>query len=541
MTLLELTLAARGQRLAIFSAATAAGVANALALLLVNEGARTGIGPGVWTFLLFALAVCVFLVAARWTSHRINAVIEGMLHQIKGRIVGKIERAPLRRLEDIGTEEIFDRLTENMSVISAAASAVGGVLQAGSIFVFALCYVAWLSPATFAVLLPLQLAALALYTSRVRVADRLLREYNARRVHFYELLMGLLRGAKEIKLNRARGREVCEDFARASAGLRDVSTRFTYLFDDSMLFLTCNLYVVLAAVVFVLPEYVTLDEGMLPVLLAIVLFVWGNMEVGLGAYPIYVQANQAMAAIDALERKLDGIGARVEPEQELDPWGGEPGPIELAGASYEYVSASGEAPFRVGPIDLRCEPGEITFIVGGNGSGKSTLLRVLTGLYTPTRGALRCGAVTVEPENVGAYRELCSVIFSDFHLFSRTYGMLDLDPARVEPLLRQMQLSGKTAFRQGRFTRRDLSTGQRKRLAMILTLLEDRPVLVLDEWPADQDPEFRKYFYEELIPTWKHQGKTVIAVSHDDRYFHCADRVVRMESGRIRSVEPGGG
>ena len=111
------------------------------------------------------------------------------------------------------------------------------------------------------------------------------------------------------------------------------------------------------------------------------------------------------------------------------------------------------------------------------------------------------------------------------------------DEAEVHRLLRLLRLETKTNFAQGRFTQLNLSTGQRKRLALIVSLLEDRPLLAFDEWAADQDPEFRQYFYTELLPLLKSQGKTLLVVTHDDRYFHVADRVVTMEYGRIRSID----
>ena len=277
-----------------------------------------------------------------------------------------------------------------------------------------------------------------------------------------------------------------------------------------------------------------MDQARLSQLVALVLFVGSSLQAGLAGYPMYVQASQALAEIDALEKKLEGA-ARVEVES--DPWSGTPGRIAASQIEYDYPNANGDGTFSIGPIDLTVEPGEILFIVGGNGAGKSTLLKVLTGLYPPTRGALLAGDVHVRTHNVAAYREMISTIFSDFHLFSKVYGLLDVDPAAVEELLRQMQMEHKTSFVAGRFTRQDLSTGQKKRLAMIVALLEERPILVLDEWAADQDPEFRRYFYQTWLPLLKQRGKTVIAVSHDDRYFHCADRVVTMEYGRIRTVE----
>ena len=539
MTIVELiSRESKDQRTAILAVAVVAGVSNALALMIINMAVQTPEMVNVKTFLVFALLAASFIIAARRTYHRTIAVIEGALHRLKTRLVEKIARAELGRIERVGTSEISDRITENVTVISSTASQVASVLPSLSVFVFSVFYLAWISPAAFIILCPLQLAAIYVYQSRRRIVDRLLAEHSRTRVLFLDRLMDLLKGAKELKLNRARSREVLGDFAEKSASLRDVSASVNHVFDDNLLFMSCNLYVLLAAIVFVLPKHADMDAATLSKLVAVILFIWGSVQGGLGGYSAYVQANQALVEIEELEEKLDGAAREdAAPETENGPWSGQPGRIEVVDIEYEYPSADGDGTFRVGPLNLTIEPGEILFIVGGNGVGKSTLLKVLTGLYPPTRGVLRVGDISVLPDNAAAYRETISAIFSDFHLFSKVYGLLDVNPAAVQALLRQMKIEHKTSFMRGRFTKRNLSTGQKKRLAMVVALLEDRPIFVLDEWAADQDPEFRRYFYEDLLPALKRQGKTVIAVSHDDRYFHCADRVVVMDYGEIRTID----
>ncbi|HZF48379.1 MAG TPA: cyclic peptide export ABC transporter [Polyangiaceae bacterium] len=539
MTIVDLlALDSRGRRSVILAVASVAGLANAFSLLVINSAAQAPETASLLTFLVFALAVAVYVVAARYTSHQMNAAIEAGLHSVKTRIVAKIERAEFGRIERIGTSEIFDRVTQNVTAISSVASQVGGILQSMCISACAVVYLLWLSPAAFAVLVPLQVAAVYIYASRRRVLDRWLDETAKTRVRFLDRLMDLLRGAKEVRFSRARSREVLKDFAQTSAQLRDVSANVNRIFDENLLFLTCNLYIMLGALVFVVPQYVHVEPKTMAKLVAALLFVWGSVQSGVGGYSAYVETTQALGEIKALEEKLDGAADRdAAPETQSDPWAGEPGRIEASQIEYIYPSGKGDGTFHIGPINLTVEAGEIVFIAGGNGAGKSTLLKVLCGLYPPTRGALKVRGVPVEPGNVAAYREMISAIFSDFHLFSKVYGLLDVDPEAVKGLLRQMQIEHKTSFQGGQFTKRNLSTGQRKRLAMIVALLEDRPIFVLDEWAADQDPEFRRYFYEELLPSLKSRGKTVIAVSHDDRYFHCADRLMIMEYGEVRSVE----
>jgi len=70
-------------------------------------------------------------------------------------------------------------------------------------------------------------------------------------------------------------------------------------------------------------------------------------------------------------------------------------------------------------------------------------------------------------------------------------------------------------------------------LALLVSLVEDKELYLFDEWAADQDPEFRDVFYNKLLPELKSRGKLVIVISHDDRYFHKADQIVKLEQGAV--------
>jgi putative ATP-binding cassette transporter len=191
-------------------------------------------------------------------------------------------------------------------------------------------------------------------------------------------------------------------------------------------------------------------------------------------------------------------------------------------------------------MDVTIRRGEVIFITGGNGSGKSTFIKLLTGLYHPDRGHLKIDGMAISADNLAGYRALMAPVFSDFHLFSRLYGLEDIAPVAAEDLLHWMEMEHVAGVKQDRFTRTDLSTGQRKRLALIAALLEDKPILILDEWAADQDSHFRKKFYRELLPELRRRGLTIIAVTHDDRYFDAADRRLHLEEGRLTGQQTGG-
>jgi putative ATP-binding cassette transporter len=182
---------------------------------------------------------------------------------------------------------------------------------------------------------------------------------------------------------------------------------------------------------------------------------------------------------------------------------------------------------------LNIKAGEILFISGGNGTGKSTLMKLLTGLYNPTQGVISLDGVPLNNSSRGEYRTLFSAIFADYHLFDRLYGLSNVGSAKVEEMLKYLELTDKVTIDDSGFDTLELSGGQRKRLALLVSLLEDRPICVYDEVAADQDPTFRKRYYEEILPSLKQQGKALIVVTHDDRYFSVADHLLKMDSGRI--------
>jgi putative ATP-binding cassette transporter len=178
-----------------------------------------------------------------------------------------------------------------------------------------------------------------------------------------------------------------------------------------------------------------------------------------------------------------------------------------------------DAVFSVGPANFKLDVGDLVFITGGNGSGKSTFLKVLAGLYQPDSGEIYLDGVRVTGEFRSIYRSLIAAVFSDYHLFERLYGLEDPDPVEIDRLLEEFQLTHKIQIVENRFSTLELSAGQRKRVALLVAILEKRPLMILDEWTADQDPGFRQRFYKDLVPMIKLTGTTLVAVTHDDRHL----------------------
>jgi putative pyoverdin transport system ATP-binding/permease protein len=208
--------------------------------------------------------------------------------------------------------------------------------------------------------------------------------------------------------------------------------------------------------------------------------------------------------------------------------------IRLVAVQHHYESEAGEHGFELGPVDLSFDRGEVVYLTGGNGSGKTTFVKLLTGLYAPAAGYIHVDQTVIDDANRLAYRQLFSSVFSDFQLFDRPWG---LDPARVaavrDQYVARFGLAGKLDGDHERWNTLALSRGQRKRVALLVALMEDRPFYVFDEWAADQDPQFRRMFYTQVVPELRAAGKTVLVVSHDDRYFDLADRRIDLDLGRL--------
>lgn len=212
--------------------------------------------------------------------------------------------------------------------------------------------------------------------------------------------------------------------------------------------------------------------------------------------------------------------------------------LELRGVTFAYAAGEHGKGFEVGPVDLTLSRGELVFLIGGNGSGKSTLARLLTGLYQPRSGEILVDGTPVDEAGWQAFRSRFAAVFTDFHLFDQVIGPDGEAPdtALAEAWIARLGMGEKLHFDGWRVTDTQLSQGQRKRLALLLAVAEQRDILLLDEWAADQDPQFRRIFYRELLPLLREHGKTVFAISHDDHYFQHADRLLEMRAGQLSEL-----
>jgi putative ATP-binding cassette transporter len=288
--------------------------------------------------------------------------------------------------------------------------------------------------------------------------------------------------------------------------------------------------------VFVVPTFAEVDTKTITMTTTATLFMLGPVGALVGSFPVFNNANAAARQICELEEKLLAGSTARKVIGPLDLFA-DFSEISLEAQSFSYLATDGEQPFSVGPNSLTIRRGDCIFITGGNGSGKTTFVNLLLTLIPSTNGKIIVDGVGVNDSNVSAYRNLFSAIFSDNHLFKTLYGTAPFDKNEAAELLEEMDILDKVQVVENRFTTTELSGGQRKRLAMVAARLERKPILVLDEWAADQDPAFRTKFYRQIIPTLRTQGYTIIAITHDERFFDVADARYHMEDGKLISMQ----
>lgn len=515
-------------------AAAISGISSVLLVAQINtaltasDAQRAGLA---WMFAAVAVVTTVSRMASSVLFERLGQRAHAELRRY---ISARVIAADYRRLEEIGGPKVHSALAEHSArvaefFVSAPSILVNGIVVAGC-----LAYMAWLSWSVFAAaIVVIALGSLGYHLAHLRAIGHLdvaSKEQDRLFSHF----RSLVDGAKELRLNRAKR----ETFATDMLGRSIETVRRQRALGMSIFLVSASwgnflVYAFIGLVLFVLvgdvPDRLRIMTGFALVFLYMIT----PLEALLVNLPRANLARVSARRIDEITQDMPG--ADVETPALPAPAFSS---LVLEGVSHRYYHEGSDDIFALGPVSLAFEPAQITFLVGGNGSGKTTLAKLLVGLYRPEGGAILHNGVPVDDDSRDRYRQGFSAIFSDFHLFDRLLDTPshDLD-ARGNRLIAKLHLQHKVQVHGGAFTTRALSQGQRKRLALVVAYLENRDFLVFDEWAADQDPVFKDVFYREVLPELRAMGKSVLVISHDDRYFHLADQIVRMEDGQVVSVE----
>ncbi len=533
--LLRLSANVRYSRLRIVGVAVA-GVASGLAttamIALINAIIT---GPGsrgtqrIWGF----VALCVALPACRFASQVLLVDLsQSSLLALRLRLSRLVLSAPLRQLEEIGASRLLATLTGDIGTIADSMSMVPLLIMHITLVASSLAYMGWLD-ARLLLEVALFIAG-GILSYRFAASRALLFFHRSRRGmdEVFGQIRAMIEGTKELKMHRARRLSFLRNVERSTTTQQKDQKSGQIVFSAASSWGQVLFFILTGFIILILPRFQTLDPKVL-VGYTIVLFqMMAPLEVLLTAIPGLSRGTVAIQTVEDLGFSLEAEELAPEEEEVITPaaaWE----LLELKEVAHTYRQENDES-FLLGPVDLTFRPGELVFMVGGNGSGKTTLAKILIGLYAPEAGQIRFNGEVVNDGNRERYRESFSVVFSDYFLFEDLLGLesarLDQDALRY---LERLQLDRKVRVEHGRFSTLALSQGQRKRLALMTAYLEDRSIYVFDEWAADQDPTFKQVFYLELLPELRRRGKTIFVISHDDHYFHVADRIIKLNYGQV--------
>lgn len=516
------------------------------ALLALANGAisdpsqRTATGG-----LQFLVLVIVVMLATAGSQMVLVRLAQGIVLDLQTRLLRAILDAPLPALEQIGKPRLLAALTADVNAVSSASPWVAGLWVNAVMLVGCLGYLAWVSPLLLSVLVLVLVAGGFAYRAMMARGLVWIRAAHRARDDLYHHFRSLTEGLKELKLHQHwRERFSGQVFRSDAERFRTARVKGTSIFALTGAWGVMLFFLAIGALVYVVPNLAAVADIVLMKYAVTVLFMVTPLRGLMNAVPEVGQANVALDRLESLGLGFDERPPKPIANDEAAPSFRE---IVLEQVRFRFPAVDDDPPFELGPIDLTLRAGEIVFLVGGNGSGKSTLAKVLTGLYP-----VEAGRVLVDGREVGSaapssggvgietYRGYYSGVFSEGFVFDELLGP-SVDESvhgEVQRLLERLELTRKVRVEGRRFSTTALSSGQRKRLGLLATCLEPRPIYVFDEWAAEQDPRFKQIFYRELLQELARQGKAVVAITHDDRFFDCADRIVRLDEGRIVQDEP---
>ena len=512
------------------------GGANAVVIFLITISLQNVFKLGYVLF-YFVLAMLLYLVGRKELQTRLIRITFDIIYDLRVKLVEKIFNTSYQKFEKLDRGQVLATLNNDTNQLGQAANFFVNVASSLITVIGAFMFLATIAFWTTLVTMLVIIVVGTIYSIVTGRANVLFERARDTQNEYFSTLDGMNTGFKELSLHSAKKTAykgevegICDRFRQAAG---DAMVKFVnaFMVGESMLL------IVLGAVGFGIPVLMpNIQAATLMSFIMVLLYLIGPVNGILNSIPGIVQVRVAWGRIKRLER---GIPANILPVKagEVIERPADVNSITASQVFFEYESEDEGEKFSVGPVNFDAKKGEIVFIVGGNGSGKTTLAKLLTGLYEPSKGTV--SITNGKPVQLGEY---FSVVFGDFHLFEKLYDVdLEGKEEEVKEYLEMLRLQEKVKIEDGSFSTIELSGGQRKRLALLRCYLEDRPIYLFDEVAADQDPGFRKFFYRTLLPKMKERGKIVIAITHDDHYFDVADRVVKMDMGKIELVEDSAG
>ena len=522
--------APQGLKYLVLFLALVAGLTRDLLMVVVNKAAASPADQTISYWLpLFVLTFILVLGSSFTYAILTQAVTTRVINNVRLKLIGSLLKAQPSFIDRREHGALYHILTTDVSIVASFTSTLLNLLPAFIFLCIAIPQIFYYSlVAGFFVILVMIGGTLAYHLQQKTMA-RLNDDARALEVAYFERVSEMLKGFRELRLHRPRQQSFSSDLGNVLERLRGLLIKVTRIFETSESAVQGLKFLLFAGIVFLVPYLVKTEAVITFQILTLVLFSLMPFEQIVTSYPSVIGTLVSYMRINDLSRDLAVVEGVVEhPIEKAAPFR----KITLRDIETRYNSRETSS-FSLGPLDFELRSGEVVFLVGSNGSGKTTFMNLLCGLLDPTAGSIEVDGKLLAPEDMGGYRAHFSAIFTQFHVFRQLYGLEIVTPEQADGMIETVGLTGITQIRSEGISRLDLSAGQKRRLALAIALLEDRNVLVLDEFVADQDPEKRDYFFRTLVPWLKAQGKTVVVSTHDLAWLDCCDRVITFENGKM--------
>ncbi|HBX62900.1 MAG TPA: hypothetical protein DEG63_07420 [Flavobacteriaceae bacterium] len=480
--------------------------------------------------LLFALVILVYV----WGRRQLALTSMDISLQISWTLRKKI----LRLLIDSNYYKIYGSLTKiqtsilsDINVLTNASLSIIDFTISLFVALSVLIYLSMISVKLFLITLIVTAVGVFIYyfTSKNNVhnlnKNRLIED------EFQRNLNTAIFGLKEIYIDQRKGNYLYNESILKNAreslsfGLKAGTAFINSQMTGQVLF-----YVLIAMILLVFSFLLSLKASDVVTYVFSLIYLLGSVESLMTNLPGLLKARVAANKIEELTFSMEELLLSQENASSSFPITGSFTTLEVIDLTFNYRN---DKKFQIGPIRFSLTRGEIVFIYGGNGSGKTTLINAILGLFPFTNGCIKMNGNIVYPNMDEYYRSNFSVVLNDFFLFDEVLSYETVDTVLWEYYLKLFEIAHKVQMIGNRFSTLQLSTGQRKRLALVIALIEKKPVIVLDEWAADQDPYFREKFYCQILPELSSNGYTIIAITHDEKYYHYCNQLFRMEEGLL--------
>lgn len=513
--------------------ALVSGLSRDLMMIIINKSAAASLDDALGTWMPLFAASLLMVLATAFIYHVLStSVTTYITNKVRVEMIGNLLKAQPSFIDKHQHGAIYHILTTDVGIVASFLTTVLNLLPSLIFLMIAMPQLFYYSPVAGAFALLVMGGGTFAYYYQQKLLATLNADARQLDVDYFEQVSEALHGIRELRLNIPRRKSFMDQLHDVLEKLRDVLIRVKKIYEIGELATSGLKFVLFGGIVFLVPYLVKTEATVTFQLLTFVLFSFIPFEQIVSSYPTFIAALVTFWRINDLNTRLKPYEQIREEMPDVVP---QFRTIRAEGIVARHHSSE-TSDFVLGPIDFELKRGELVFFVGHNGSGKTTFMNVLAGLFDPDEGRILVDGKPLGPDDMATYRARISAIFSNYHVFRDLHGLEHVSKQDADEIIKRVWLYQLTETKDGKFSRLHLSAGQKRRLALAVTLMENRDLIILDEYLADQDPEQRAYFFKTLLPMMKKQGKTIIFSTHDLQWIYCADKVYQFDNGKMKDI-----